>query len=216
MPQALASAVDFLQLVDTGHLLNWNRLGNQMGTPATRSTTIKEVSERLGQHCCNYCCSKNNLTIDHIIPLSSNGLDGISNFQILCFKCNQNKGSNIRDDMEMVLPLVSVRTLFHQVTSNDFGSKYSKAVFDSAFNKLDCGAIPVKDIFSFVEYANAYGLPGLLYKRRVISIRHFKFVPKTSKFIVKFDPKFILSEDANSSFGYHLVKKHFFSNEEAA
>ena len=46
---------------------------------------------------CRYCKSKENLTIDHKIPLSRGGTDDLSNLQCLCKRCNQIK-SSVRDD----------------------------------------------------------------------------------------------------------------------
>lgn len=37
------------------------------------------------------------LTIDHIVPLARGGSDDLSNKQLLCEKCNQNKGCEIVD-----------------------------------------------------------------------------------------------------------------------
>ena len=53
---------------------------------------------------CGYCESKEDLTVDHIVPLSVLTLMGIDkfkafdfpkNFMVVCNKCNQEKGKSI-------------------------------------------------------------------------------------------------------------------------
>lgn len=56
--------------------------------PQTRAS----IYERDG-FACRHCGSQNNLTIDHIVPLSKNGRNHSSNMQTLCADCNQAKGS---------------------------------------------------------------------------------------------------------------------------
>jgi hypothetical protein len=41
---------------------------------------------------CVLCASIENLTIDHIVPLSKGGSDNIENLQCLCSHCNRKKG----------------------------------------------------------------------------------------------------------------------------
>jgi 5-methylcytosine-specific restriction endonuclease McrA len=48
---------------------------------------IKSVSGR-----CAICGSTKNPTIDHIVPISKGGTDGVDNLQVLCGSCNSRKG----------------------------------------------------------------------------------------------------------------------------
>ncbi len=47
--------------------------------------------------CCLACGSKENLSIDHVIPWSLGGEDVAENFQTLCRSCNSKKGATVVD-----------------------------------------------------------------------------------------------------------------------
>jgi len=44
---------------------------------------------------CKKCGSKKKLTVDHIDPISEGGWDSLENTEILCEKCNLEKGNKI-------------------------------------------------------------------------------------------------------------------------
>ena len=46
---------------------------------------------------CLRCGCTEDITIDHIIPLSKNGANTIDNLQPLCRKCNSSKGATTAD-----------------------------------------------------------------------------------------------------------------------
>lgn len=61
-----------------------------------RQGTWKKLVKRDGRKC-KFCgFSEGILTIDHIIPISKGGHHkSLSNLQILCYECNQNKGDKL-------------------------------------------------------------------------------------------------------------------------
>ena len=53
----------------------------------------KKVIRRDGR--CLECGSKENLTIDHIVPISKGGDNNMKNLMTLCHVCNQKKGRKL-------------------------------------------------------------------------------------------------------------------------
>jgi len=58
----------------------------------SRSDIRKKVFERDGKFC-KHCGSTENLSMDHIIPVSKNGENSLENLQVLCRSCNSSKGN---------------------------------------------------------------------------------------------------------------------------
>ena len=58
---------------------------------------IREWLFNRDKHKCLKCGSKDNLTIDHIVPIHRDGQNKLSNLQSLCRSCNSSKGSNFKD-----------------------------------------------------------------------------------------------------------------------
>ena len=55
-------------------------------------------------HCCVCCKEHRPLTVDHVVPLSRGGGDGIQNIQPLCGPCNSSKGNRRIIDYRPTLP----------------------------------------------------------------------------------------------------------------
>jgi 5-methylcytosine-specific restriction endonuclease McrA len=55
------------------------------------------------KHQCQYCMSKQNLTLDHILPKSRNGNSSWENVVVACVKCNLKKGNRTPQEAGMQL-----------------------------------------------------------------------------------------------------------------
>lgn len=64
--------------------------------------TRKEILKR-DRHQCQYCGSKKNLTIDHVIPRSLGGKHCWENVVIACVSCNSRKGDRTPERARMPL-----------------------------------------------------------------------------------------------------------------
>ena len=75
------------------------------GQRALMTTSLREKIKIRDNYTCKYCGNSTYkepnllLEIDHIIPLSKNGLTTEDNLQTLCWKCNRTKGSKILDNV---------------------------------------------------------------------------------------------------------------------
>jgi 5-methylcytosine-specific restriction endonuclease McrA len=56
---------------------------------------------RRDDHKCVYCGSKNNLTLDHVLPKSRGGKNTWENLVTCCASCNVYKGDRIPEEMNM-------------------------------------------------------------------------------------------------------------------
>lgn len=62
-----------------------------------RRKHIAQLLENAGYKC-QECENRENLTVDHIVPITRGGTNDVSNFQILCRSCNASKGNNLPDE----------------------------------------------------------------------------------------------------------------------
>jgi 5-methylcytosine-specific restriction endonuclease McrA len=58
--------------------------------------TRRNVLRRDG-HRCQYCGSRDRLTLDHVLPKSRGGPDSWDNLVAACVPCNNKKGNHLRD-----------------------------------------------------------------------------------------------------------------------
>jgi hypothetical protein len=68
-----------------------------------RRKTLPQVEEAVRQranHCCEYCHTSEQwqyvrFTVDHVIPLSRGGSEGMDNLALACFHCNRRKSDRL-------------------------------------------------------------------------------------------------------------------------
>ena len=86
----------YFYLVESHYTKNGSRqmvkkyLGRAKHLGVLRNEDIKSLFKKYGYRCA-LCYCQENLTIDHIIPLTKGGTNNIPNLQILCLDCNLRK-----------------------------------------------------------------------------------------------------------------------------
>ena len=86
----------------------WKNYENARGGNCTANVKRKAISGALRVYIhnrdkkCLKCGSHDNLTIDHVIPVSMGGTNHHSNLQLLCRSCNSIKGSYPEDYREVI------------------------------------------------------------------------------------------------------------------
>lgn len=66
----------------------WHR--RRAGGVLPSEAEIEQLKARFG-HRCAYCCKRVRLTLDHIVPVSKNGTNDLSNLLPACRSCNSKK-----------------------------------------------------------------------------------------------------------------------------
>lgn len=66
-------------------------------------TILEKDIVKLIKESCVKCGSKQNITMDHIVPLSRGGVHSIGNLQPLCRSCNASKGSKTMMEWRKVI-----------------------------------------------------------------------------------------------------------------
>ena len=79
------------------------RLRAYVAIPFTRITLTRKNVMRRDRHRCQYCGSRDRLTIDHVMPRSRGGKDTWENLVAACVPCNNRKGSRTPEEAHMPL-----------------------------------------------------------------------------------------------------------------
>lgn len=87
------------------------RLRQFVRVPFRRIPLTRRNLFQRDNHTCQYCGSREQLSIDHVIPRSRGGQDIWENVTTACTSCNVRKGSRTPDEAEMPLQRVPRRPL---------------------------------------------------------------------------------------------------------
>lgn len=93
---------------------NAKRRRSKVNTPKQLLLTVNQWNFVLDlfSSCCACCGKSENITIDHIIPLSKGGLDTVFNVQPLCVNCNSSKSAKYIDYRSEYM-VIEIETTFN-------------------------------------------------------------------------------------------------------
>ena len=95
-------------VVGTGRRLHWGTHAWQEGQlPIPRDTHRRKITRRAvfarDNWTCQYCGSRANLTVDHVVPRSKGGPSSWENIVASCAPCNRRKGNALPRQVGMRL-----------------------------------------------------------------------------------------------------------------
>ena len=79
------------------------RLKGYVRVPYRRIMLTRRNVLRRDSHRCQYCGSRDRLTLDHVLPKSRGGPDAWENLVAACVPCNNRKGNKTPEEAEMPL-----------------------------------------------------------------------------------------------------------------
>ena len=91
-PNLILIVPDYIRLTVGGHERIWKV------PPVNRREVLKR-----DEHTCQYCGSKRNLTLDHVLPRSKGGQHTWENVVAACAPCNSQKGSQLLTQTKLKL-----------------------------------------------------------------------------------------------------------------
>jgi 5-methylcytosine-specific restriction endonuclease McrA len=97
------------------------RLYRFVAIPYKRVNLTRQNVFKRDNHTCVYCGTRENLTIDHVLPRSNGGRDSWENLVTACQKCNSRKGNQTPEQAEMQMSHLPFRPSFVMFLGNFSG-----------------------------------------------------------------------------------------------
>lgn len=85
------------------------RLRRYISLPYARIVLSRRNIMKRDRHTCQYCGTKSDLTLDHVMPRSRGGEDSWENLVTACNQCNVKKGNRTPDEAMMPLEIEPYR-----------------------------------------------------------------------------------------------------------
>lgn len=97
------------------------RLYRFVSLPYKKVNLSRQNIFKRDNHTCVYCNTRDNLTIDHVIPRSLGGRDSWENLVTACQRCNSRKGNQTPEQAEMPMRYKPFRPSFVMFLGNFSG-----------------------------------------------------------------------------------------------
>lgn len=85
------------------------RLRRYIRLPYAKIVLSRRNIMKRDRHTCQYCGTKSDLTLDHVMPRSRGGEDSWENLVTACNHCNVRKGNRTPDEADMLLKVEPYR-----------------------------------------------------------------------------------------------------------
>ena len=98
------------------------RLYRYISIPYKRVNLSRQNIFRRDNNTCLYCGTRENLTLDHVLPKAQGGRDSWDNLATACQKCNSKKGNMTPEEAEMDMLYKPFRPSFVMFLGNFSGT----------------------------------------------------------------------------------------------